>query len=116
MGKSCEVQEFIGDDTCFVAKFAATSVTPPGGHQWQTQLGKTGLQMLVLSRKVRKSIEIDSNIQVKITAFKGKRMQIAIDALREVATRRSELALHKVSSKATLAVPLVAHIVSNTGK
>ena len=47
--------------------------------------------MLVLSRKVDESIEIDGRIKVKIVKIKGNRVAIAIDAPDEVAIVRSEL-------------------------
>jgi carbon storage regulator len=47
--------------------------------------------MLVLSRKVNESIEIDGRIKVIIHKIKGNRVAIAIDAPDEVAIVRSEL-------------------------
>lgn len=47
--------------------------------------------MLVLSRKVGESIEIGSDITLIVTRISGGRIQIGIDAPREVAVRRAEL-------------------------
>ncbi len=47
--------------------------------------------MLVLSRKVGESIHIGNDVQIVITAVKGGRIQIAIEAPREVSIRRGEL-------------------------
>lgn len=47
--------------------------------------------MLVLSRKVGQTIEIGSDITLVVTRTAGGRVQIGIDAPREVAVRRGEL-------------------------
>ncbi|TWU40139.1 hypothetical protein Q31b_34840 [Novipirellula aureliae] len=47
--------------------------------------------MLVLSRKVGETIEIGSDITLIITRATSGRVQIGIDAPREVAVRRGEL-------------------------
>jgi len=47
--------------------------------------------MLVLSRKVDQSIEIDGRIKVKIVKIKGNRVTVGIDAPDDVAILRGEL-------------------------
>jgi len=47
--------------------------------------------MLVLSRKAGESIQIGDDIVVTITRIQGNRIQIGIDAPRDVSIRRSEL-------------------------
>lgn len=47
--------------------------------------------MLVLSRKVGERIQIGDDIVVTITAIKGNRVQLGIDASQEVSIRRGEL-------------------------
>ena len=48
--------------------------------------------MLVLSRKAGESIRIGDDLVVTVTRVRGNRVQISIDAPREVAIRRGELA------------------------
>lgn len=50
--------------------------------------------MLVLSRKPGESLTIGENVTIKVVRTQGGRVQLAIDAPREVAIRRSELAKH----------------------
>ena len=47
--------------------------------------------MLVLSRKAGESIRIGDDLVVTVTRVRGNRVQISIDAPREVAIRRGEL-------------------------
>lgn len=47
--------------------------------------------MLVLSRKTEESIQIGSDIVVKIISVQGKRVRIAIDAPPSVPIKRAEL-------------------------
>lgn len=47
--------------------------------------------MLVLSRKAGQRIQIGENVFVTITAIKGNRITLGIEAPSEVAIRRSEL-------------------------
>lgn len=47
--------------------------------------------MLVLSRRVTESIDIDGGIQISVLEIKGNRVKLAIQAPREVSIRRSEL-------------------------
>ena len=47
--------------------------------------------MLVLSRKAGESIRIGENITITITKTHGNRVQIGIEAPREVGIRRAEL-------------------------
>lgn len=47
--------------------------------------------MLVLSRKAGERIQIGDQILLTVTAVKGNRVTIGIDAPREVAIRRAEL-------------------------
>ena len=47
--------------------------------------------MLVLSRKVGERIQIGDDVVVTITAIKGNRIQLGIDAPHEVSIRRGEL-------------------------
>ena len=47
--------------------------------------------MLVLSRKLDESIQIRSDVFITIKAIKGGRVQIGIDAPRQIAIRRTEL-------------------------
>ena len=49
--------------------------------------------MLVLSRKVGETIHIGSSLTIKVTAIKGGRVQIGIEAPREVGILRGELGL-----------------------
>lgn len=55
--------------------------------------------MLVLSRKIGETISIGDNVTVKVVRTQGGRVQIAIDAPREVAIRRGELAVHSPASE-----------------
>ncbi|QEG43573.1 carbon storage regulator [Roseimaritima ulvae] len=48
--------------------------------------------MLILSRKLGETIQVGSNVVIKVTAVKGGRVQIGIDAPQEVAIRRGDLA------------------------
>jgi carbon storage regulator len=47
--------------------------------------------MLVLSRKKYETIVIDGNIRVTVVKIVGNRIQLGIEAPREVPIRRSEL-------------------------
>ena len=47
--------------------------------------------VLVLSRKVGQRIEIGDDVVVTVTGIKGNRIQLGIDAPKEVSIRRSEL-------------------------
>lgn len=47
--------------------------------------------MLVLSRKVGERIQIGDDIIVTITAIKGNRVQLGIDASQDISIRRGEL-------------------------
>lgn len=55
--------------------------------------------MLVLSRKIGETISIGENVTVKVVRTQGGRVQIAIDAPREVAIRRGELPVDPPVSK-----------------
>jgi len=55
--------------------------------------------MLVLSRKMGESLSIGENVTVKVVRTQGGRVQLAIDAPREVAIRRSELNKHGETAK-----------------
>lgn len=48
-------------------------------------------KMLVLSRKVGERIQIGDDIVLTVTAIKGNRVQLGIDASHEVSIRRGEL-------------------------
>ena len=47
--------------------------------------------MLVLSRKIDETITIGENIQITITAIRGRQVRIAIDAPEELTILRGEL-------------------------
>ncbi|QDV40383.1 hypothetical protein Enr13x_01890 [Stieleria neptunia] len=47
--------------------------------------------MLVLTRKIGESIQIGSDIIIKVSNISGGRVRIGIDAPRDVAIQRSEL-------------------------
>lgn len=51
--------------------------------------------MLVLSRKPGESIRLGDDITLHITAVKGSRVRIAIEAPKEVPIARTELELEK---------------------
>lgn len=48
--------------------------------------------MLVLTRKVGEEIVIGSEIRVRIGAIRGGRVELQVDASREITVHRSELA------------------------
>lgn len=48
--------------------------------------------MLILSRKLGETIQVGSNVVIKVTGIQGGRVQIGIEAPREVAIRRGDLA------------------------
>ncbi len=48
--------------------------------------------MLILSRKLGETIQVGSNVVIKITNVRGGRVQIGIEAPQEVAIRRGDLA------------------------
>ena len=48
--------------------------------------------MLVLSRKLGEVIEIGDSIRVAVVAIRGDKVRLAIEAPREVAVRRREIA------------------------
>ena len=47
--------------------------------------------MLILSRKTGESIDIDGQIKVRVVGVKGNRVQLGIDAPKDVQILRSEL-------------------------
>lgn len=47
--------------------------------------------MLVLSRRNGEEILLGDDVRIKVVAVRGNRVQIAIDAPREVAIKRAEL-------------------------
>ena len=47
--------------------------------------------MLILSRKLGETIQVGSNVVIKVTGIQGGRVQIGIEAPREVAIRRGDL-------------------------
>lgn len=55
--------------------------------------------MLMLSRKTNESIVIGDNIRVTVARIGRGRVQLAIDAPREVAIRREELAPRDLRSR-----------------
>ncbi len=63
--------------------------------------------MLVLSRKVGETIQIGTDITLTINRVSGGRVQIGIEAPREVAIRRGEL---PAATKDTTSLQLVAMI------
>ena len=60
--------------------------------------------MLMLSRKTNESIVIGDNIRVTVARIGRGRVQLAIDAPREVAIRREELA-PEISAPVFSAIP-----------
>jgi carbon storage regulator len=48
--------------------------------------------MLVLSRKLGESIVIDGNIKITVTLIDGQKVRLGIEAPREVAVHRAEIA------------------------
>ncbi|MEM6688755.1 MAG: carbon storage regulator [Planctomycetota bacterium] len=49
--------------------------------------------MLVLTRKTNETIRIGTDITITLTRIRGNQVQIGIDAPRDVAIRRGELAI-----------------------
>jgi len=47
--------------------------------------------MLVLKRKIEESITIDNNIQVKILSISGERVNLGVDAPRDIRVFRTEI-------------------------
>ena len=45
--------------------------------------------MMMLSRKIGESIQINENVKVTVVSVRGKTVRVAISAPREVAIRRS---------------------------
>lgn len=48
--------------------------------------------MLILSRKLGETIQVGSDVVIKITSVRGGRVQIGIEAPQEVSIRRGDLA------------------------
>ena len=62
--------------------------------------------MLVLSRRVNESIQIDQEIEVTVLEVRGNRVKLAIKAPRHVAIRRSELPPHvQPEREASVSIP-----------
>lgn len=64
--------------------------------------------MLVLSRKKGESIKISDNITITIVDIRGDKIQIGIEAPREVAVHRSEIAKlieNKLKAESNLEAP-----------
>lgn len=55
--------------------------------------------MLILSRKVKQSIDIGDDIRIVINSINGSRVSVAIDAPDHVRIRRSELETKEAESK-----------------
>lgn len=53
--------------------------------------------MLVLSRKVGERILLGEGIEIVITAVRGDRVRVGIEAGRDVPIRRAELARQKIT-------------------
>ena len=73
--------------------------------------------MLVLSRKKEESIVIDDVITIKIISTDGSRVQIGIEAPRDISIRRSELPPKKpvAAPLASTSVPLTAALPVSIG-
>jgi carbon storage regulator len=64
--------------------------------------------MLVLSRRKGESIKISDNITITIVDIRGDKIQIGIEAPREVAVHRSEIAKlieNKLKAESNLEAP-----------
>ena len=64
--------------------------------------------MLVLSRKKGESLKISDNITITIVDIRGDKIQIGIEAPREVAVHRSEIAKlieNKLKAESNLEAP-----------
>ena len=59
--------------------------------------------MLILSRKENESIRIGEDVVITVSHIKGNRVQIAIEAPREVAIRREELKIDGTEPKKPVA-------------
>lgn len=56
-----------------------------------TAVQKSGIGMLVLSRKINESIIIGDGIEIKIVDVSGRSVKIGIDAPRDVSVHRKEV-------------------------
>jgi carbon storage regulator len=65
--------------------------------------------MLVLTRKAGETLIIGDNIRVTVSSVSGNRVKIAIEAPRECAIRREEIAVNPAEAKLNAApVPSTA--------
>ena len=92
----------LGNKNCGVTLLACERFGERGGVNWNETHFQGMKSMLVLTRRIGESLEIDDRIQVKVLQCRGRVVRLGISAPDDVIVQRSEILARSIANSAVL--------------